>query len=538
MTDSLPDSSSKWQRTTTRRFLRWLFSWRTIRRSLLGLACLVTLWALFCTEENIRGKHAWDKYRRETEAQGEQLEYKTFLPKPIPDEQNFAATPLIKSWFVRSNNVYVGFGNWRKDNYGMAEDSVASSQAKGDSGNRHFLDLIAWGTAFDAVGSGTLAKRHKIEAGKLDRESRAKAAPSVLEALKTNEAIFAELRAVSQRPYSQYPVNWDVEDPFSILLPHLGSVRNVCRRLQLKACAELAIAHSDDALADIRLMFRLIDSIRDEPFLISHLVRVACLQLAVDSVWEGLAEQRWSDAQLQELQVRLQSCDLVGDVRRPFEAERTAGIVVADLIRKHGLGYFTGSFGGGSPSSSDARVANWIGVLLPTSGWLYFEQINVCRAYQTLMDEAIDPSRRRVFPDRTEADTRDINRELSNSTIPVFIHHRALASLLLPALDRIILKAAVGQTIADQAAIACALERFRLATGRFPDTLDALVPRFISPLPHDVINGEPYKYRLTAGGQFVLYSVGWNEKDDGGVPGRNLFDEKEGDWVWRYPPWQ
>jgi len=32
----------------------------------------------------------------------------------------------------------------------------------------------------------------------------------------------------------------------------------------------------------------------------------------------------------------------------------------------------------------------------------------------------------------------------------------------------------------------------------------------------------------------VLYSVGWNEKDDGGTPGKALFDEKQGDWVWRF----
>jgi hypothetical protein len=86
--------------------------------------------------------------------------------------------------------------------------------------------------------------------------------------------------------------------------------------------------------------------------------------------------------------------------------------------------------------------------------------------------------------------------------------------------------------VSDQAALACALERYRLANRQFPDTLDALVPRFISQLPHDVINGEPYKYRRTDDGQFILYSIGWNEKDDGGVPGKTLFDEKEGDWVW------
>ena len=50
-----------------------------------------------------------------------------------------------------------------------------------------------------------------------------------------------------------------------------------------------------------------------------------------------------------------------------------------------------------------------------------------------------------------------------------------------------------------------------------------------------MLTGEPYKYRRTEDGRFVLYSVGWDEKDDGGVPGKTLFDEKQGDWVWEYP---
>lgn len=61
------------------------------------------------------------------------------------------------------------------------------------------------------------------------------------------------------------------------------------------------------------------------------------------------------------------------------------------------------------------------------------------------------------------------------------------------------------------------------------------MPKFIAQLPNNVIGGEPYKYRRTADGRFVLWSVGWNEKDDGGVPGPTLFDKKQGDWVWTYP---
>jgi hypothetical protein len=70
------------------------------------------------------------------------------------------------------------------------------------------------------------------------------------------------------------------------------------------------------------------------------------------------------------------------------------------------------------------------------------------------------------------------------------------------------------------------------------------VPQFIAKLPHDLIGGQPLKYRRTnppssdsgaAGGQFVLYSVGWNEKDDGGqvVSGKDRWaNVEQGDWVW------
>ena len=79
------------------------------------------------------------------------------------------------------------------------------------------------------------------------------------------------------------------------------------------------------------------------------------------------------------------------------------------------------------------------------------------------------------------------------------------------------------------------VERYRLANGHFPDSLGDLAPQFISALPNDVLTGEPYRYRLTGDGRFVLYSVGWDEKDDGGVSGKTPFDDKQGDWVWEYP---
>ena len=43
-----------------------------------------------------------------------------------------------------------------------------------------------------------------------------------------------------------------------------------------------------------------------------------------------------------------------------------------------------------------------------------------------------------------------------------------------------------------------------------------LAPKSIAPLPSDVVNGQPLKYRRTDESSFILYSVGWNETDEGG----------------------
>jgi hypothetical protein len=110
--------------------------------------------------------------------------------------------------------------------------------------------------------------------------------------------------------------------------------------------------------------------------------------------------------------------------------------------------------------------------------------------------------------------------------------------IAIPNFTKAILTTARNQSLVDQGQIACALERYHVAHGDYPETLDALVPQFIEKLPHDIIGGEPLHYRRTVDGKFLLYSVGWNETDDGGVAGKDKSgndDRANGDWVWQYP---
>src|ERR1035437_3095666 len=69
--------------------------WRLLRWGLIGLAVLVTLAALLVTEENWRGKQAWETYKQIAEARGERFDWTAFAPTNVPDDQNFFCAPIV-----------------------------------------------------------------------------------------------------------------------------------------------------------------------------------------------------------------------------------------------------------------------------------------------------------------------------------------------------------------------------------------------------------------------------------------------------------
>ncbi len=76
-----------------------------LRRVLIGVAMLATLVAIFFTEEDWRGKRAWQNYKSELEAKGVVLDWDKYIPPPVPDDQNFfKASPKIAYGFVKATN--------------------------------------------------------------------------------------------------------------------------------------------------------------------------------------------------------------------------------------------------------------------------------------------------------------------------------------------------------------------------------------------------------------------------------------------------
>ncbi len=524
----------QWQRSTTRRLMQWLFSWKGVRVLVIGVASLVTLIALFYTIELWRGQRAWVACQREMTAKGESLELAAFVPPTVPNEQNFAMTPLLAPLFD-----FLPGGQTRRDPAAFQEASKFAPDLPHVPGGgpawrmAKRTDWAAWQTALENA-TNTAAKSQAASSAPARSVDGAKVALAVLDALKPTEAKLAELRAASQRPFSRFNIRYEHEDPAGILLPHLAPLKRCVEILALRSSAELALGQTEPALNDLNLCFYLTDAIQHEPLLISHLVRCADIQMLLQPVWEGLAARQWSEPQLQTLQKRLQHFDFLADSVRALKAERAFGNAIITQLRNkpETLAFL------GEPNDrvSQPVPPACLYSLIPR-GWFYQEQVSYNRLFQERGFPGTDLATRRVDPQLVEQNRELLERSLRHG-LAAIADHRILSAMLLPALGKVHQKFAFAQVSVNEATIACALERYRLANGRFPETLEALVPRFTDKLPWDIIGGAPLRYRRTDDGQFILYSIGWNAKDDGGEFALNQaktnVENNQGDWVWRY----
>jgi hypothetical protein len=112
-------------------------------------------------------------------------------------------------------------------------------------------------------------------------------------------------------------------------------------------------------------------------------------------------------------------------------------------------------------------------------------------------------------------------------------------AMTFPAIKTSLFASACGQVVKNQATIACALERYYLTHGSYPDSLVDVKLANGHPLPLDEMSGKPMGYRKTADGKYALWSVGFDGKDDGGKrgpdPTKATKADYKGDWVWDFP---
>jgi hypothetical protein len=452
--------------------------WRPVRRIVFVIATLVTFITLFYVIENWRGRHAWENYKEKLKTQGERLSLSHYVVKPVPAEQNFAETPILRAIAYKSR---MDTNAWEKFR------SVRGIQT------------------FGPMGPDVVRKENAEE---------------ILNAFKVIEPEIAELRAAAKRPYAQFTNNH--ENAFLADVPNFVAMRTITQFLIVHSYAELASGHSDRAFADIEVVHRLADALNVHSTLVTAMMRVAILGATLQPFEEGLSSGAWSDQELAAFQKYFESVDLLIAFDAALRGGERNSItkLVEDLPRKQ----LTETMAGRDVQNMQEYLFK-LAVRWCPRGWLYQNAVSYSRMMQKSV-EAYDVRAQRVFPEKCDAALAYILEQLQ-----VASPFKYLASRAMPNIARATQAMAQQQAYLREAALACALERYRRARGEYPETLAALAPQFTARLPVDLMTGDRLEYQRTDKEKFRLYSVGWNLKDDGGTRNTNRM---AGDWVW--PP--
>jgi hypothetical protein len=503
--------------------------WRLLRWGLIGLAVLSTLAAILVTEENWRGKHAWESFKRAAEARGERFEWAAFAPTNVPDDQNFFCAPIVAGALQAERNEKGDGSAQHKTNpaermrFDIYGGYIENSPTNGGSWqNGKLTDLKQWQSYYRNFAETPAGKTNGFPVAAQPQ----KPAADVLLALSGFNPALEELRQASLRPMAWMPLNYEngFED-VGTLMPWLAQEKRCAQFLQLRTLAELQDNQSAAALEDMKLFLRVTDAIRNQPFLISHLVRIAMQAIALQPIYEGLAQHRWNDAQLADLEAALGAKDYLADFQLAMRGELTCAISAIEIMRR--TREMTSYSGEGDASQMVTNSLRW-----SPSAFFYQNELAFCQMYEQFVLPLVDLTNRTVSIAACRTAEAAYKEQAKHWSF-----YKILARMTFPAYSKAVNKFVLIQSQVDLARVACALERFHLAQGNYPEILDALAPQFLAQLPHDLINGQPLHYRRTDDGKFVLYSIGWDEKDDGGkifFTKSGSVDREKGDWVWKY----
>lgn len=306
--------------------------------------------------------------------------------------------------------------------------------------------------------------------------------------------VLKELEEIRDRPSGRYTIEYVRENPIATLVPQASTVRTASKLLHLDTLNRLASGNRQGAVDHFVLQCRLAGSLGDEPMVISRLVQIAVQAVAIQTAESLLRTGELTPEQLGLLSQEIGSFRDSTTMRWALLGERAFFVESCEAVSSGRISLLALSNAAGSQFNGYPGLP----AFLVRSNQLRGSQMH------TALIDALDQ------PTAVLAAARKIDGEVPNLP-PTQI----ITKIMLPSLTRSIVLHMRLIAQADSTLAALAAERFRMAEGRLPSTLDELVPAYLPSVPVDPFDGKPLRLAKTDEG-IVIYSVNEDELDDGG----------------------
>ena len=508
---------SAWASTRLRRQLRSVamsryqplppWRWRLPNRRTVGRVALATtvfaaavalLGVGYYRYQNWRSERAWRTFQTTLKQNGESLNLSLLLPEPVPDSANLARSPAFVRFLSRTNRETTSL--WERT-------KSFESPAAGPGGNPALTD---WSRQTRLPLNSYVDKPAQPSRGGSETNRNDDAA-AILEGLRPYDGVLRELSAAAAR-LTAFQIMTS-RDARAVLRP-AGEQALGLERLhllfQVRACALLARGQDADAAEDVRTGLRLAGLARQLPDVRSTARIQTLVTRSLQPLWEGLSQHAWTGPQLAGFQRDLAEFNLLADFTNAVRRVSLAYIEVWSAIAEGTRSPVA------VPSADGGYMGESVWQLQPRAWWLEngVELYNVGR----ITIEQVDAASGRIQQPEIWSELNGL--PLDSSCVQLFQQSFWWG----PNPGSI----AFAQTSVNQAILACALERFRLAKGVYPESLEQLVPLLLDHIPHDAVSGRPILYEPGERGSFILRGVGPNGTDDR----KKKYSD---DWLWTYP---
>ena len=302
------------------------------------------------------------------------------------------------------------------------------------------------------------------------------------------------------------------------------AIRMAAQWLMGAAENELHQGRLEAGLQDLEAMTALARMERNEPTLEAQMIRVALAGLGLAATWDALQAPDWTEPQLARLQAAWEPVDLVDALETGGIGERACGVELFAIVR-HSSGNRTGQslpidwgYGSSSPRATfEGFVSGYLSLPAYKLISINADEIRYLKTSQETVVALRLLKAHRPWPDVKQALLKAGPQLIQRASLLGRLRY-PFSTMAIPDYIRASSVAIKVETERQMTLAAIALRRSQLRHDKQPPSLEALVPEFLPAVPYDYMSAKPLRYRLKPDGNYVLYSVGLDGKDDGGDP--------------------
>ncbi len=443
---------------------------------ILPLLCIGSIGAFAVAIEERGADRRWEEVQKMLEDAGETLDFESVFAPPVPDEDNFMGTPALKGIELEPSTQALRL---KHERFSALPDirPPRTSQSESDQ-----VELSEW-EIHDA--------RNEV-VGTLGEEPE----KVILELLSKDAALFEELDAAAQRPFS-HPATPISERRAGkqiqeLSFGHFGILMKLTKVSALRALAAARLGDRESARESLEILFRCQEGAFADGGLISGLVGISIRAMFNERLPDLLREECWNNDDLQWLQEKVAAGDGFAEGLKMFRSEMAFGARGYDELlaqpRSRRAVFFSPEGDGFRPFALKYLIPDGIYHRNKATSveWIYRYGVAPFKARDV---GAIRTTEHRLDQELASLSWFSLGSIFASESIPTV--GTLSGKILNSEMQRRMMEAGV------------ALERYHRANGAFPTALAQLVPEYLDAVPVDLaapVSGTAIQYNHAGDG--------------------------------------